>query len=74
MLIEEGLLSLLAILWRSVFSWLYLSLSPSPFASVNLNCNSTLVSYMTLNKALILNILVCQSENEITASYGSCEK
>ena len=38
----EGLLSLLAILWNSAFYWVYLSLCPLSFASVNLNCNSTL--------------------------------
>ena len=30
---EEGLLSLLVILWNSAFKWVYLSFSPLPFAS-----------------------------------------
>ena len=32
-LLKKAILSLLAILWNSAFSWVYLSLSPLPFAS-----------------------------------------
>ena len=31
---EEAFLSLLALLWNSALSWVYLSLSPLPFASL----------------------------------------
>ena len=35
LIIEEGFLSLLAILWNSVFIWVYLSFSPLLFTSLH---------------------------------------
>ena len=76
-LFKKAFLSLLAILWNSAFSWVYLSLSPLPFTSLHSSriCKASSDNYFVLLHFFSLGMVLItassmMSWNSVHSSSG----
>ena len=58
--LRKAFLSLLAVLWNSAFRWVYLSLSPMPFASLPFSamCKASSNNHFAISHLLFLEMVV----------------